>query len=158
MNDKKVLLVYYTRTGTTRLAAEAIKNSINCDSEEIVDLKNRKGIIQFIIAGKDALKGNTTNIKPIKLLPKDYDLVIMGCPVWASHVVPALRAYINQYKNDFRSVAFFATEGGSGGEKALKDMEDLCGMPPAAKMILTKKTIDSKNYLNSIKDFVKNII
>lgn len=157
MNDKKILVVYYSRTGVTKLVAETIKNTLNCDLEEIVDLKDRKGPIKYALAGRDALKGSTTEIKPMKFNPGDYDVVIFGCPVWASNVVPALRTYIEKYKASLKEVAFFTTEIASGGDKVMLNMENLCNKTPLAKIRFTKKDMSSKEYINSINEFVTNI-
>ena len=155
MDNKKILVVYYTRTGVSKLVAETIKDKLNCDIEEIVELKNRMGALQYILAGKDALKGNTTEIKPMTKNPSDYDLVIIGGPVWASHTVPAIRTYIEKYKNDFKEVAFFATQGGSGGEKTLSDMETVSNKTPVSTLIISKKQMDDKSYIKMVENFIK---
>lgn len=155
MTNKRILVIYYTRTGITKLVADAIKDKFNCDIEEIIDLKNRKGPIQYIIAGRDALKGSSTKIKPMLKSPSRYDMVIIGGPVWASHTVPAIRTYIEKYKNEFKEVAFFVTQGTSGGEKALEDMKTLCGKTPVSTMIISKKDIKNKNYIKMVTDFIK---
>jgi flavodoxin len=41
----KTLVVYYSRTGTTRKVAEAIAGILRCDIEEVVDTKKRSGIL-----------------------------------------------------------------------------------------------------------------
>lgn len=37
----KTLIIYYTRTGNSKFAAETIAAELGADTEEIIDLKNR---------------------------------------------------------------------------------------------------------------------
>ena len=73
-----VLIVYYSRTGTTRRIAEEIKNSLKGDIKEIRDVKSRSGIIGWLNAGKDAISKNLTKIENVNLNPSDYKVVIIG--------------------------------------------------------------------------------
>ncbi|MFM0169797.1 hypothetical protein [Paraburkholderia sediminicola] len=43
MSQAKVLVVYFSRAGTTRLLAQAIAKMLAADLEEICDFSNRKG-------------------------------------------------------------------------------------------------------------------
>jgi len=79
----RTLVVYYTRTGNTKFAAETIAAEIGADIEEVVDLKNRQGKLAFISSGRDAMQGKETEIAQTKRTPTDYDLIIIGQPVWA---------------------------------------------------------------------------
>ena len=47
----KSLVVYYSRTGNTRFAAEKIAKNLNADLCEILDKKNRKGKFVFLTGG-----------------------------------------------------------------------------------------------------------
>lgn len=40
-----ILIAFYSRTGRTKKIAELISNRLNCDYEEIVDMKKRTGRI-----------------------------------------------------------------------------------------------------------------
>jgi flavodoxin len=42
---KKILVVYYSRTGMTKKLANSIANLLFADIEEIVDTKNRSGLM-----------------------------------------------------------------------------------------------------------------
>jgi flavodoxin len=105
----KSLVVYYTRTGNAKFVAETIAAELGSDIEEVVDLKKRAGKIGWMSAGKDATQEKQTQIGPTTRVPQDYDLIILGTPIWAWKPTPAIRTYIA--KNDFsgKNVALFFT-------------------------------------------------
>src|SRR5512139_2784525 len=107
----KTLVVYYSRTGNAKFVAETLAVTIGADVEEVVDLKKRSGSLGFLLGGKDATQGKETQIGETKHLPKDYDLVILGAPVWASSSTPAIRTYIKNNDITNKKVALFFTCG-----------------------------------------------
>lgn len=108
----KSLVVYYTRTGNARFVAETIAAEIGADVEEIVDLKKRSGALGFLSGGSDARRGKKTEIAPTKKSPTDYDLIIVGTPVWAGRPVPAILTYLKKNDLSGKKVAIFFTQGG----------------------------------------------
>ena len=116
----KTLVVYYSRTGKTKFVAEKVASELKAKLEEVVDLKNRSGRFGFLKAGYDATRGNVTRIRETKKSPSDFDLIIIGTPVWNSRPASAIRTYLK--RNDFagKNVAIFCTNEGVGEEKALE--------------------------------------
>ena len=53
---KKILCLYYSRTGTTRAAMEKIAALLDAELAEVTDGKSRKGIAAFFASGLDAMK------------------------------------------------------------------------------------------------------
>ena len=79
----KVLVAYYSRTGNTKKAALAIAKEMNAKVDEIIDLKDRKmKIVGWLVSGRDASRGSLTDIK-CDQDPSNFDLVVVGTPVWA---------------------------------------------------------------------------
>jgi flavodoxin len=107
----KSLVVYYSRTGKTKFVAETIATELGSDIEEIVDLKSREGKIGWMSATRDASSEKETPIAPTKQAPKDYDLIIIGTPVWAFNLTPAIRTYIKNNDLSAKKVALFFTFG-----------------------------------------------
>jgi flavodoxin len=110
----KSLVVYYTRSGNAKFVAESIAKELGSDIEEIVDLKKRQGKLAYFEAGTDANRGKETKIAPAKLSPADYDIIVVGGPVWAGNPTLAIRTYI--HKNNGlagRKVALFFTQDSS---------------------------------------------
>jgi flavodoxin len=105
----KSLVVYYTRTGNAKFVAETIAAELGSDIEEVVDLKKRAGKIGWMSAGKDATQEKQTQIGPTTRVPQDYDLIILGTPIWAWKPTPAIRTYIAKNDLSGKNVALFFT-------------------------------------------------
>jgi len=118
----KILVAYYSRTGHTKFISEKIAQQLGADLCEVVDKKKREGKLGFLGGGNDALREKLTDIEVSK--PVDgYDLIIIGTPVWAGKITPAIRKFIGT--NDFkeRNVALFVTLDGNKPEKSLENMK-----------------------------------
>lgn len=153
----KTLVVFYSRSGTTRKVAKAIVEKLNCDFEEIFDTKDRSGVLGFMTAGRDASFNKLTIIKATKINPSSYDMVIIGTPVWAFTMASPIRTYITENKDRFKKVAFFCTVGGVGSKGAFKNMEEICGKPPVALLELLTKEVVEGNYGPKVKEFLEKI-
>jgi flavodoxin len=107
----KSLVVYYTRSGNTRFVAQTIAAEIGADIEEVVDLKKRSGVLGWLSSGKDARQGKETNISPTTKLPVDYELIIVGTPVWAGKPTPAINTYLKKNDLSGKKIAAYFTQG-----------------------------------------------
>jgi flavodoxin len=153
----KTLVVFYSRSGDTRRVAEEIKNSLDCDMEEIIDTKNRSGPIGYMKSGRDASSGKLTVLKDLTNDPSQYDLLIIGTPLWAWHVATPVRTYIHQNHEKFSKVAFFCTAGGKSFDGAFKDMQELSGLAPIETLGVREKEIKNGSYQSQVAEFVKKI-
>ena len=116
----KTLVVYYSRTGKTKSVAEKVAAELEAEIEEIVDLKNRNGRFGFLKAGYDATRGNKTKIKETKNSPSDYNLIVIGTPVWNSRPASAISTYLQNNSFSGKNVAIFCTNEGMGEDKAIE--------------------------------------
>jgi flavodoxin len=119
----KTLVVYYTRTGNSKFAAETIAAELGADIEEVVDLKKRQGRLAYMSCGRDAMREKETEIAPTKRNPADYDLIVIAQPVWAFSPTPAIRTYVNRSDLSGKKVALFF--GGSNLRQAIEKTKAL---------------------------------
>ncbi|HTY74310.1 MAG TPA: flavodoxin [Candidatus Nanoarchaeia archaeon] len=105
----KSLVVYYSRTGNAKFVAQTVAAELGSDLEEIVDTKNRAGKLGWISASRDASGGKQTSISPMTRNPADYDLIIVGTPVWAWRPTPAIRTYFANNNLTGKKIALFFT-------------------------------------------------
>jgi len=153
----KALVVFYSRTGATKQVAEALAESLNCDSEELIDTKKRGGPLGFLSAGKDAKAKKLTKLTDIKRDPALYDLVILGTPIWAGTLSSAARTYVANNKSKFKRVAFFCTHGGGESQQLFAEMEALCERRPVSILALQEKEVKTGTYQGKIRQFVDGL-
>lgn len=156
---KTTLLIYYSRTWITRKVAEYIKQLIACDVEEIVDKKNRSGILWYIWAGRDASLKKLTKINETTLNPWDYDTIIIGTPVRDFTMSSAIRTYIQNHKGNLPSkIIFYCTMAGGWERTTFQDMTCLCGKTPIWAIRFKTKEIARNEFQDRLKKFIEDII
>lgn len=147
----KALVVYYSRTGNTEKVGKALAKGLGADTEEIIDKKNRKTpLIGFIRSGYHALKEKETKIEEIKHDPSAYDLVVIGTPVWAGSITPAVRTYLNRYRDKLPEVVFYSTSGGGELERVYQQLKDCSGKSPLCTFDVVDKNIKKDEYRGKI--------
>lgn len=152
-----MLVVYYSRTGKTKEAAEIINKRLGCDIEEIHDEINRKGPIGFIRSGHDAIRGKITRISAAFKDPSDYDLIIIGSPVWAGHISSAMRTYLILSKDKIKQAAFFDTQASNDDCRIFDDMEKLIDQKPVHILKVSAKDLKNEDYKKKIEEFCRNV-
>ena len=152
-----ILIIFYSRSGTTKQVANLIAKNLNCDIEEIFDTKNRKGFFGYIKSAIDAMRKRLTILEKINKNPETYDLIGIGTPIWTGSVSTPIRTYIVENKEKFKKVAFFCTEGGRGGEKAFERMAKLCDKDPIATLEIKTKEIKNETHLEKIEEFTNKL-
>jgi len=158
----KALVVFYSRTGVTKRAANAMADECRAAGmdtavEEIIDKRNRRGVINWFRAGRDAMRRRLTEIEAPKLRPGDFDAVAIGTPVWGWNMTPAVRTYLQEKGGGIRKAAFFCTMGGSGAQKTFAEMEKIIGRHPAASLALLTEDVRKnapEGFTSRVKQFV----
>jgi len=149
----KSLVVFYSRTGTTKRIGEALAQLLECDSEELVDTKKRSGPLGFVSAGRDAQAKKLTTLVDIKHDPALYDLVILGTPMWGGTLSSAIRTYISANKSKFKRVAFFCTQGGTDNKQLFDEMEALCEQRPVGTLAVSQEEVKKGTYQDKLRQF-----
>jgi len=137
----KVLVVFYSRTGHTEQTALELADLCGADTERLHNHTDRSGWLGYLRCAFEAIVGRRPHIRSCRHHPQDYDLVIIGTPVWFWNLASPVRSYLHRYRGRLRRVAVFCTCGGSGGEKVLDDIEFLLGRPALARMVLKEHKI-----------------
>lgn len=141
MPAPKILVIFYSRSGTTRRIALALSAALGGSVEEIVEDRGRNGFLGYLRSVIEARGRRAATIRPARNDPKSFDLVVIGTPVWAWSVSSPVRAYLTENKDRFPAVAFFCTLGGAGSETVFAQMQGIVGKPPRATCAITARDI-----------------
>lgn len=124
----KILIVYYSNSGSTRNMAEQIKSLTHADIVEI----------QPVTPYPENYKPNTVQsrqeqnasyfppiITKIENLAS-YDAIFVGSPCWWGSWASPVRSFLHENNLAGKKLIPFMTHGGSGFGHALKEMKSLC--------------------------------
>ena len=153
----KTLVVYYSRTGTTRRLAHELAEALGADIEELKERTNREGAGGYMRASSDSLRRRPAELLPLTYNPADYDLVVVGGPCWTQTMCIPTRTYVMQQKDNLSNVGFFSTAGGPMfARKAVDSMTDATGLTPIATMALAQKEAEGE-HSQSLAEFVATL-
>ena len=92
----KILCVYYSRSGKTKAVMEEIAQELEAELVEIHDRVDRNGMRGWLRCGLDAMRRTTQPLEPFhtERALSDYQLVILGTPVWAGRCSSVMRGFL----------------------------------------------------------------
>ena len=164
----KTLVVYFSNSGNTRKVAERLGAHLNADVEEIRERKTRPllrvleegekpGGLAVIKAAMGGMLGISSCIEDVQCAPELYDLVVIGSPLWAGGLTPAVRSYLKKYCKRMRRVAFFCTGESPEKGRALRQMQKLAHKVPIAVMSVPARDVRSGNIDAYISDLASRL-
>lgn len=128
-NDKRILVAYFSATGTTARAAEKLADITGGELYAITptesytpadldwhDKQSRSSVEMNDPKARPAIKGRKENIA-------GYDVVFIGYPIWWDLAPRVINTFIESHDLKGKTVIPFATSGGStlaGSAAALK--------------------------------------
>lgn len=120
--SQKILVLYYSQTGTTQYVAENIAECLGADIETIVPVVPYDGDYGATIerGRKELDEGNFPELKPLVSDIKDYDIVFLGYPVWFGTYAPPIQTLLNTVDFSGRKVVPFCTFGSGGLDSSSK--------------------------------------
>jgi len=121
----KILIVYYSLTGNTRFIADALNDSIEADILEIKPIKelNADSSSRFVWGGYQSTMKKKPKLVDFDIDPLEYDLIILGTPVWAWNISPPMRSFLSNVDLTGKKVALWMCHAGDG-IKAMKRFKE----------------------------------
>lgn len=131
MSDQyKILVVYYTRSGTTRRIAEMLALELGADIEPVRETARhaaRKGVRGYLRSLVDILWHRPVDVMPPIHRLQDYDAVVVGSPVWAGFASAPVEAWLKHNGACVQHIAFFCTLRKRGSDSAFDQMGEASG-------------------------------
>jgi flavodoxin len=113
----RVAIVYHSLSGNTRRVAEALAGRLAGSAEaeliEVRDQRQYSTLTAYTSGAPRAMRGEVAEIEPAEIDLADYDVVVLGTPVWAQAPTPAANGAVAALRGiDGTEGVVFATSGG----------------------------------------------
>lgn len=157
----KCLVVYYSLTGNTRMIAEAISKELGAallDLRPVKELKAGK-FTTYMWGGVQAKMHSTPELQPYDTKVAEYDLILLGTPVWAWTCCPPIRSFIEKEKLAGKKVALWCCAGGDGKKALVRYAKTLPQSTIVGKIIFTDPLINQpEESARRAKDWAKECL
>jgi len=127
--EMKTLVAYFSASGVTAKVAQQIADVTGGDLHEIKpeqpytsadldwrDKNSRSSVEMKDLSSRPAITGKISNMA-------EYDVVYVGFPIWWYTAPTIINTFMESYDFKGKTVIPFATSGGSGIDKACKDLK-----------------------------------
>ena len=134
VSAQKVLVLYYSETGTTKVVAQELQQQLGADIEAIECVEPYSGVFQETIqrGQREMQSGEMPALKPLAKNVDDYDVIFLGYPIWFGTYANPIATLVKQHDFAGKTVVPFCTFG-SGGLNTSSDA--LIKALPKAKVV-----------------------
>ena len=156
----KILVAYFSASGTTAKVAETLAKAANADIYEIkpavpysradLDWMNKKSRSSVEMSDKSSrpeLADKSANIA-------NYDTVLLGFPIWWYVAPTIINTFLESYDFSGKKIVLFATSGGSGFGKTVYGLK---GSVSADAQITEGKILNGKLSESELKKWVESL-
>lgn len=126
VENGKILVLYFSRTGNTEAVANIIHNEVGGDILEIETVEEYPEAYSELSEIAENEKDN--NARPeikTEINIEEYDTIFLGCPIWFADMPMVMYSFLDNYDLSGKTIAPFVTSGGSG----------LCGVPDKIRQL-----------------------
>jgi len=111
LTDNSTLILYYSKTGKTKIVAEELNSLIS--GSKLVEVKSDASIPAAIFWYK--LPFTKAKIEPLGVNFEDYDQIFLCTPIYMQGISPAIKAVIKDIPLKDKNATVFAICGGFYG-------------------------------------------
>lgn len=153
-SEKKVLIVYLSRTNNTKAIAEIIHQKVGgklvaLELETPYPADYRATVEQVV------RENETSYLPPLKTKierMEQYDVLFVGFPTWGMQLPPPVKSFLHQYDLKGKTVIPFNTNGGYGPGNSFQTVRELCPQSTVLQGFTTRGGSERDGQYFVIKD------
>lgn len=126
--EKKVLIVYLSRTNNTKAIAEIIRQEVGGTLVPL-ELETPYPADYHTTVQQVAHENETGYLPPLKTKiehMEQYDTLFLGFPTWGMQLPPPVKSFLHEYDLKGKTVIPFNTNGGYGPGSTFETVRELC--------------------------------
>ena len=133
---KNTIVIFYSRTGASRLVAEALAQKLGCRTAEV--FYPGRGKVGYWEAFKQAMFKRSCDFE-CDIKARDLSgsgRVIFVFPIWVFTLCAPIRNFMRMHKTHIGNYELIATAGGSGLRTCVKASAEILGAAPQHSVML----------------------
>ena len=128
----KTLVAFFSASGVTRQVAQKLAAAAQADLYEI---KPAVPYTQADLNWRDKSSRSSVEMQNLAIRPQladtdakieQYDRILLGYPIWWYMAPTIINTFLESYDFSGKSIILFATSGGSGFGKSIKELSPSC--------------------------------
>ena len=130
-SDTKILVAYFSATGTTKVLAEYAADAMEADLYEIMPEEpyTDEDLDYGSDQSRSSLEMNDPDARPSILDSvenmEQYDIIFLGYPIWWGDAPRIIASFMESYDFSGKTIVPFCTSGGSGIGSSAKNLHSL---------------------------------
>ncbi len=158
--NSKVLVAYFSATGTTRSVAENLAQATDADIYEIKPLKpyskadldwtnknSRTSVEMSNHSSRPEMVKDDFSVEP-------YDIVYLGFPIWWYIAPTIINTFLEKHDFSNKTIVLFATSGGSGFGKTIDNLKPSVS---SSARIIQGEVLNSNPSVDKLRQWVKSL-
>ena len=160
ISNQKILVAYFSATGTTKQVAQNLAKAVNADLYEI------KPVAPYTDAdlnwrdsnSRSSVEMNDNSSRPEMVADnfsvKDYAVIYLGFPIWWGTAPHIVETFLEKQDFSNKTIILFATSGSSGIGNTDKDLKPSVS---ASAKIIKGKTLNGNPSVEELKAWAATV-
>lgn len=152
--EKKILIVYLSRTSNTKAIAEMIHDELG-GKLVALELQTPYPADYHATVQQVVHENETGYLPPLKTVidkPDQYDVIFLGFPTWDMKLPPPMKSFLHQYGFRGKAIVPFNSNAGYGAGNTFDTVRELCPQSKVLQGFSTRGGVERDGELLAIKD------
>ena len=143
----RVLVVFYSNTGTARRVADLLCSQKGWARGEITELRARVGWAGQWRCALDSWLRRRPPIRYVGPAPgRGFDAVVLIAPIWMYRLAAPMRSFVAEHARELPAVAVVSVMGGAGAPNAVAEVGSLLRRSPIFSAAFLQRDVDDGSY------------
>jgi flavodoxin len=149
----RILVVFYSYTGTCRQAAELLCAQHGWPRGEILETRARAGARGTLRCIADTVLRRRPAIHYDGPDPANYDAVVLVAPIWAYGLAGPMRSFIAQQGAALKRYAVVSVMGSAGASNAVAEIDRTLRRAPLIATAFTSREVEDGSCATRLQAF-----
>jgi len=150
----KILIVMYSRTGTSQRLARCLSQQQHWPLGEIRDAEaadsRPRGMWRCVL---DSWRRREPPIRYEGPPPAEFDIVVTVSPIWVDRMAAPMRSFLSENRPHLRQLAVISVMRASGARHAVAEATRLTNRRPVADIAVTRRDVSNGSFERMLTPF-----